>query len=234
MAGILVVDVGGNNVKVLHSGSKEKRKAPSGPAMTPTQMVEKVQALTTDWSFDRISVGCPGPVADNRLLIEPVNLGKGWVGFDFAEAFGKPTRVINDAAMQALGSYDGGKMLFLGLGTGLGACLVVDGIVLPLEVAHLPYRGKYSFEDCVGTRGLVRMKGSRWEKAVHDTVARLKAAMVADYVVLGGGNTKKLKKLPKASRRGSNDNAFAGGFRLWEQPPETAALQAGPIRAQAA
>lgn len=224
MSGILVVDVGGNNVKVRHSGSAEKRKAPSGPAMTPAQMVEKVQRLTADWTFERISVGCPAPVADDRLLIEPVNLGKGWVGFDFAAAFGKPTRVINDAAMQALGSYEGGKMLFLGLGTGLGACLVVDGIVLPLEVAHLPYRGKYSFEDCVGTRGLVRMKQARWEKAVHDTVARLKAALVADYVILGGGNTKKLKKLPRASRRGSNDNAFAGGFRLWAESPAPAAV----------
>lgn len=215
MAGILVVDIGGNNVKVRHSEVPDKRKASSGPAMTPAQMVAKVRALTPDWDYDCISVGCPGPVADNRLLIEPVNLGKGWLGFDFASAFGKPTRVINDAAMQALGSYDGGKMLFLGLGTGLGACMVVDGIVLPLEVAHLPYRGKFTFEDCVGTRGLVRMKPARWEKAVHDTVARLKAALVADYVVLGGGNAKKLKKLPKGSRRGDNDNAFIGGFRLW-------------------
>ena len=222
MSGILVVDVGGNNVKIRHSGSAEKRKAPSGPAMTPSEMVEKVCKLAADWSFDRISVGCPGPVANDRLLIEPVNLGKGWVDFDFAAAFGKPTRVINDAAMQALGSYEGGKMLFLGLGTGLGACLVVDGIVLPLEVAHLPYRGKFTFEDCVGTRGLVRMKQARWEKAVHDTVSRLKAALVADYVILGGGNTKKLKKLPKASRRGSNDNAFAGGFRLWADAPAPA------------
>jgi polyphosphate glucokinase len=227
VSGILVVDIGGNNVKVLHSGAKEKRKSPSGPTLTPAQMVAKVRALTSDWSFDRISLGCPGPVSNDRLLIEPVNLGKGWVGFDFGKAFGKPTRVINDAAMQALGSYEGGKMLFLGLGTGLGACLVIDGIVLPLEVAHLPYRGKYTFEDCVGTRGLVRMKPARWEKAVHDTVARLKAALVADYVVLGGGNAKKLKKLPKASRRGSNDNAFVGGFRLWDvSPPAPAPAQA--------
>jgi polyphosphate glucokinase len=215
VAGILVVDIGGNNVKVRHSAFTDKRKASSGPAMTPAQMVDKVRALTHDWEFDRVSIGCPGPVANDRLLIEPVNLGKGWVGFDFAAAFDKPTRVINDAAMQALGSYEGGKMLFLGLGTGLGACMVIDGIVLPLEVAHLPYRGKFSFEDCVGTRGLVRMKAARWEKAVHDTVAKLKAALVADYVVLGGGNMKKLKKLPKDSKRGNNDNAFTGGFRLW-------------------
>lgn len=226
MTGILVVDIGGNNIKVRHSGSAEKRKSRSGPALTPPQMVEKVQALTADWSFGRISVGCPAPVAENRLLIEPVNLGRGWVGFDFAEAFGKPTRVINDAVMQALGSYEGGKMLFLGLGTGLGACLVVEGIALPLEVAHLPYRGKYTFEDCVGTRGLLRMKPARWEKAVHDTVARLRAALVADYVVLGGGNGKKLKKLPKDSRRGDNDNAFAGGFRLWERAPSADAVPA--------
>jgi polyphosphate glucokinase len=219
VAGILVVDVGGNNVKVRHSESAEKRKASSGPAMTPAQMVAKVRALTPDWEFDRVTVGLPGPVADNRLLIEPVNLGKGWLDFDFAAAFGRPTRVINDAAMQALGSHEGGKMLFLGLGTGLGACMVIDGIVIPLEVAHLPYRGKFTFEDCVGTRGLVRLKAGRWEKAVHDTVARLKAALVADYVVLGGGNAKKLKKLPKGSRRGSNDNAFVGGFRLWNEAP---------------
>lgn len=213
---ILVVDVGGNNIKVRHSAAPDRRKAPSGPTLTPVQLVEKLKALTADWPIERVSIGCPGPVKGNRLIVEPVNLGPGWVGFDFAAALGKPTLLINDAAMQALGSYDGGKMLFLGLGTGLGAALVVDGLVLPLEVAHLPYRGKFTFEDCVGTRGLLRLRPKRWEKAVHDVVARLKAALVADYVVLGGGNTKKLKALPAGSRAGHNDNAFVGGFRLWE------------------
>jgi polyphosphate glucokinase len=213
---ILVVDVGGNNVKVRHSAAAERRKVASGPTLTPGQMVEKVKAMTADWPVEQISVGCPGPVKHNRLVAEPVNLGPGWVGFDLEAAFGKPTKVINDAAMQALGSYAGDKMLFLGLGTGLGAALVVADLVLPLEVAHLPYRPKQTFEDCVGTRGLVRLGPKRWEKAVHDTVARLKAALVADYVVLGGGNTKKLKTLPPDCRAGDNENAFVGGFRLWQ------------------
>jgi polyphosphate glucokinase len=212
----LVVDVGGNNIKVMRSNSPEKRKTTSGAALTPEQMVDKVRALTSDWSYDRITVGCPGPIKHEQLLIEPVNLGPGWIGFDFGAAFGLPTRVVNDAAMQALGSYDGGKMLFLGLGTGLGAAMVVDGLVLPLEVAHLPYRRKLTFEDCVGTRGLERMKQRRWEKDVHDVVARLRAALVADYVVLGGGNTRRLRKLPAHCRRGHNDNAFVGGFRVWD------------------
>jgi len=212
----LVIDVGGNNIKVMRSGSPEKRKIPSGPTLTPELLVARVAELTSDWSFDRITVGCPGPVKDERLLIEPVNLGPGWVGFDFAQALPKPTRVVNDAAMQAIGSYEGGKMLFLGLGTGLGAAMVVEGLVLPLEVAHLPYRRKHTFEDCVGTRGLERMKHRSWEKAVHDVVGRLRAALVADYIVLGGGNTKRLKKLPSHCRRGDNDNAFTGGFRVWE------------------
>jgi polyphosphate glucokinase len=213
---ILVVDVGGNNVKVRHSDAPDRRKAPSGPALTPVQMVEKVKALTADWPIERISVGCPGPVKANRLTVEPVNLGPGWVGFDLEAAFGKPTKVINDAAMQALGSYAGDKMLFLGLGTGLGAAMVVDDLVLPLEVAHLPYKGKMTFEDYVGTRGLVRLGAKRWQKAVFDVVARLKAALVADYVVLGGGNAKKLKELPPDCRAGHNENAFVGGFRLWQ------------------
>jgi polyphosphate glucokinase len=212
----LVIDVGGNNIKLMCSGSPEKRKVASGPTLTPRVMVANVVELTRDWTFDRITVGCPGPVKDERLVIEPVNLGPGWVGFDFAASFEKPTRLINDAAMQAIGSYAGGKMLFLGLGTGLGAAMVVEGVVLPLEVAHLPYRRKLTFEDCVGTRGLERMKQRRWEKAVHDVVDRLRNALLADYVVLGGGNTKRLRKLPPHARRGDNDNAFIGGMRLWE------------------
>lgn len=214
--GILVVDVGGNNIKIKHSGSDERRKTPSGPTLTPSEMVAKVKDLARGWSFERITVGCPAPVKNQRLAIEPVNLGKGWAGFDFETAFGIPTRLVNDAAMQALGSYEGGKMLYLGLGTGLGAALVVDGMVLGLEVAHLPYRRGFTYEDCVGSRGLVRMGPKRWEKAVHDTVAKLRFGLVADYVVLGGGNTKRLKKLPAHCRPGSNENAFRGGFRLWE------------------
>jgi polyphosphate glucokinase len=216
MVETLVVDVGGNNIKLRHSGSPERRKTPSGPRLTPQALVAKVAALAEGWRYERITIGCPGPVKRERLVVEPVNLGKGWVGFDFGAAFDRPVRLVNDAAMQALGSYDGGKMLFLGLGTGLGAALVVESLVFPLEVAHLPYRGRFTFEDCVGTRGLMRMKPKRWEKAVLDTVARLKAALVADYVVLGGGNAKRLKALPPGCRRGDNDNAFTGGFRLWE------------------
>jgi polyphosphate glucokinase len=215
---ILVVDVGGNNIKVRHSEAPDRRKTPSGPALTPAELVTKVEALTSDWAVERITVGCPGPVKGNRLLIEPVNLGTGWAGFDLEAAFGKPTKVINDAAMQALGSYAGEKMLFLGLGTGLGAAMVVEDLVLPLEVAHLPYKGKLTFEDHVGTRGLVRLGQKRWQKAVFDVTARLMAALVADYVVLGGGNTKKLKELPPSCRAGHNENAFVGGFRLWQDP----------------
>jgi polyphosphate glucokinase len=216
MTQTLVVDVGGNNIKIKHSASTEKRKTPSGRKLTPDLLVAHIRALAADWSYERITIGCPGPVKGQRLMIEPVNLGTGWVGYDFAAALRMPVRLVNDAAMQALGSYEGGKMLFLGLGTGLGAALVVDSTVFPLEVAHLPYRGKFTFEDCVGARGLARMGPKRWEKAVHDTVARLKAALVADYVVLGGGNTKRLKALPADCRRGDNDNAFIGGLRIWE------------------
>ncbi|HET6468201.1 MAG TPA: ROK family protein [Geminicoccaceae bacterium] len=213
---VLVIDVGGNNIKLRCTGIDERRKTPSGRALTPEAMVEKVRELVADWHFDAITIGCPGPVRNDRITLEPVNLAAGWVGFDFQAAFGKPTRLINDAAMQALGSYEGGKMLFLGLGTGLGAALVVDDLVLPLEVAHLPYKKGTTFEDHVGNRGLVRLGPKRWEKAVHDVTARLEAALVADHVVLGGGNAKKLKKLPPGSRLGDNENAFKGGFRLWE------------------
>jgi polyphosphate glucokinase len=213
---ILVVDVGGNNIKVRCSGSDERRKTPSGRTLTAEMMVEKVRDLAADWHYDVLTIGCPGPVKNDRITLQPVNLGPGWVGFDFAAAFGKPTRLLNDAAMQALGSYEGGKMLFLGLGTGLGAALVVEHIVLPLEVAHLPYKKRGTFEDHVGTRGLVRLGPKRWERAVHDVTARLKAALVADYIVLGGGNAKKLAKLPADCRPGDNENAFKGGFRVWQ------------------
>jgi len=216
-AGVLVVDVGGNNIKLKHSDHDERRKAKSGPETTPDRLVEAVRELAGDWSYDRITLGCPGAVRDGRLVREPVNLGSGWLGFDFAAAFDRPIKLVNDAVMQAIGSHDGGKMLFLGLGTGLGAALVGDRVAVPLEVAHLPYKKAFTFEDCVGKRGLDRMGEKRWEKAVHDVVARLRDALVADYVILGGGNAKLLTKLPEHSRPGHNRNAFLGGVRIWQE-----------------
>ena len=214
---VLVVDVGGNNVKCWLSSTDERRKTPSGPKLTGTEMVDAVLELTQDWAYDLVSVGVPGPVAGDRLLRDPVNLGPGWAGIDFGLLFGRPTRVVNDAVMQALGSYDGGRMLFLGLGTGLGNTLVVDGVPIGMELGHLPYRGKRTFEDYVGQRGLVRLGKKRWRKYVYDVVERLKAATVADYVVLGGGNAKLVDPLPEGCRRGDNRNAFKGGLRLWEE-----------------
>jgi polyphosphate glucokinase len=215
--GILVVDIGGNNIKLKHDDADERRKVKSGSDLTPEAMVVAVRTLVTDWAYDRVTLGCPGAVRDGKLVLEPVNLGPGWIGFDFQAAFDRPVKLVNDAVMQAIGSYDGGKMLFLGLGTGLGAALVGDHVAVPLEVAHLPYKGKFTFEDCVGKRGLERMGAKRWEKAVHDVTAKLEAALVADYVVLGGGNTKLLKKLPDRSRPGHNRNAFSGGVRIWQE-----------------
>ena len=211
---VLVIDIGGNNVKLGCDGA-QIGKVSSGPDLVPAAMVEGVRGQLSLDRFDRISIGCPGPVRDGVLLVEPVNLGKGWVGFDFAAAFGLPTRLVNDAAMQALGSWESGKMLFLGLGTGLGAALVVDGLVLGLEVAHLPYRPKRTYEDCVATRGYRRLGRKRWEQAVLDVVDRLRRAMVADEVVLGGGNTKRLTVLPPFCRAGDNARALVGGMRLW-------------------
>lgn len=213
---ILVVDVGGNNVKLRLSDGEEIRRVPSGPHLRPGTMVERVRAATADWAFERVSVGVPGPVKNGRLVDEPANLGGGWLGFDLEHAFGVPTRVVNDAAMQALGSWEGGKMLFLGLGTGLGSALVVEGLVLSLELAHLPYRRKRTYEDWLGTRGLERLGKKRWRAAVVDVVAKLAAAMVADEVVLGGGNVRKLDTLPAGCRRGDNERAFLGGARLWD------------------
>jgi polyphosphate glucokinase len=213
---VLVIDVGGTNIKLLATGRKEPRKFPSGPAMTARQMVEAVREATRDWEYEAVSMGYPGPVVKGKPLLEPHNLGPGWVGFDFAAAFGRPAKLINDAALQALGSYEGGRMLFLGLGTGLGSALISERVVTPLELAHLPYRKGRTFEDYLGVRGLKRLGKRRWRRAVADVVARLKAAVVADYVVLGGGNARKLKELPPGARLGSNDNAFRGGFRLWE------------------
>ena len=213
---ILTVDIGGNNLKIKHNLHDERRKAPSGSTLTPQRAVELITELSGDWKIDRISIGVPGAIEDNRAILEPANLGRGWVGFDFGAALGVPTRVVNDALMQAIGSYEGGKMLFLGLGTGLGAALVMNQFALPLEFAHVPYRGKKTYEDLTGNRGYVGAGRKAWEAEVHEIVARLKMAMIADYVVLGGGNAKLLKKLPPCSRLGSNANAFAGGFRMWQ------------------
>jgi polyphosphate glucokinase len=212
---VLVVDVGGSHVKLLASGETERRRFESGPHLTPERMVAGVREAGEGWDWEVVTVGVPTPVRDGKVAAEPVNLGGGWVGFDFEDAFGKPTKLVNDAAMQALGSYDGGKMLFLGLGTGLGSALVDDGKVEPLELAHLPYR-KATFEDYVGERGLQEHGKKRWRKDVLDVIERLRAAVNADYVVLGGGNAKLLEDLPPYVRLGSNANAFVGGFRLWD------------------
>lgn len=214
---VLAIDIGGTHVKVLATGETEKREVESGPTLTPRRMVTAVKRLTRDWSYDVIAMGYPGPVLHDKPMLEPHNLAHGWVGFDFAKAFGKPVRILNDAAMQALGSYKGGRMLFLGLGTGLGTALIVDGVVEPLELAHLPYKKGRTFEDYVGLRGLERLGKAKWRKEVSDVVTRLSHALQADYVVIGGGNAKKLKKVPKGVELGSNANAFTGGFRMWEE-----------------
>ena len=213
---VLVVDVGGTHVKILASGQEARREFPSGPTLTAVRMVRGVKELAGDWTYDAVSIGYPGPVLHGRPVAEPHNLAPGWVGFDYAAAFGCPVKVINDAAMQALGSYQGGKMLFLGLGTGLGSTVILDGIVEPMELGHLPYQ-KGTYEDYVGLRGLDRLGKKKWRHYVADVVAALKAALQPDDVVLGGGNVKKLKELPAGCRPGDNANAFQGGFRLWEK-----------------
>ena len=213
---ILSIDIGGTHVKVLARGQHESRKATSGPTMTPRRMVAAVKKLTSDWSYDVVSMGYPGPVVHLRPIAEPKNLGRGWVGFDFRKAFAKPVRIVNDAAMQALGSYQGGRMLFLGLGTGLGSAMIVDGILEPMEIAHLPYKKGKTYEDFVGLRGLERLGKKHWRRAVADVVAQLTQALEADYVVLGGGNAKLIDKPPKGARLGDNANAFRGGFLLWK------------------
>ena len=218
---VLVIDVGGQHVKILVTGQAVSRKFESGPKMTVQEMIEGVKRLASGCSFDVVSLGYPGQVLRSRPVAEPRNLAPGWVGFDFEKAFGCPVRIINDAAMQALGSYQGGRMLFLGLGTGLGSAMIVDGEVEPMELAHLPFR-KSTFEDYVGERGLKRLGAKRWRRRVAEVVETLSAALQATDVVIGGGNVKKLKHLPPNTRAGNNDNAFTGGFRLWEE--------GGPIR----
>jgi polyphosphate glucokinase len=215
---VLVIDVGGTHVKVLASGQKKPIVIDSGPRMTARKMAAAVTKGVAGWKYDAVSIGYPGPVVHGRPVAEPHNLGHGWVGFDFTRAFGRPVKIINDAAMQALGSYKSGRMLFLGLGTGLGSALIVDGLVEPLELAHLPYKHGRTYEDYVGQAGLQRVGKKKWRRHVMDVVQRLKAALQPDYVVLGGGNARLVKKLPPAVRLGKNDNAFHGGFRLWDEP----------------
>ena len=215
---VLVVDVGGTHVKLLATGQGEAVKRDSGPTLTAAQMVAAVRAATAGWRYDVVSVGYPGPVRAGQPAAEPHNLGPGWVDFDYERAFGTPVRVINDAAMQALGSYERGRMLFLGLGTGLGSALIVEAIVQPLELAHLPYRRGRTFEQYVGAAGLARRGPRRWRRRVTDVVERLTAALQVDEVVLGGGNARLLRRLPPGARLGANSNAFLGGFRLWEVP----------------
>jgi polyphosphate glucokinase len=213
---ILAIDLGGTHVKVLASDQTEPRKVDSGPSLTPSQLVEKVKGLTADWSYDTIAMGYPGLVKRNRIAAEPRNLGHGWVDFDFDQAFGLPVKLINDAAMQALGGYEGGRMLFLGLGTGLGSAMIVDGQIVPMELGHLPYRKGQTYEDYVGAAGLKRLGEEKWRKHVWAVVELFRAALEPDTVVVGGGNAARLTQLPPGVRLGQNANAFAGGFRLWQ------------------
>ncbi len=234
---VLAVDVGGTHVKILATGQKEAREFPSGPTLTARQMVAAVKKLAGDWNYDAVAIGYPGPVLRNRPVAEPHNLGPGWVAFDYAAAFGCPTKVVNDAAMQAVGGYKGGKMLFLGLGTGLGTTMIVEGIVEPMELGHLPYR-KATYEDYVGVRGLERLGKKKWRRHVADVVRHLRAALEPDDVVIGGGNAKKLGEAPPGCRLGDNANAFLGGFRLWQQAaqskrsPRTLLLETGSRKAR--
>lgn len=226
---VLVLDVGGTHVKLLATGRRTERRFDSGPSLTPKAMVAAVQGLTADWPHAGIALGYPGVVLNGRIASEPRNLGPGWVRFDFEKAFGCPVRVVNDAAMQALGSYEGGRLLFLGLGTGLGSAMVVEGLLEPMELAHLPYKKGRSYEDYVGIRGLRRLGKRRWRHHVGLVVERLRLALEPDDVVLGGGNAKRLGPLPKGVRLGDNANAFRGGFRLWSTATESHAGRATRI-----
>jgi hypothetical protein len=228
---VLVVDVGGNNVKLLVSGRRDVRKVPSGPRLTPSRMVAAIRWATDDWRYDAVAIGYPGQVRDGRIAAEPMNLGRGWIRYDFRRAFARPVKVVNDAVMQALGSHSGGRLLFLGLGTGLGAALVLDGRPHPLEIAHLSYRSGRTYEDFLGKRGLDRTGKKRWRGLVFEIVPRLQEAFQVDEVVLGGGNSKLLRRLPRGCRRGDNRNAFIGGFRLFRNAPRAGRP---PARAKAA
>jgi polyphosphate glucokinase len=215
-ASVLVIDIGGNNVKLLASGQTQVRKFPSGPQLTPKKMVAAIKRTVTDWEYEVVSIGYPGVVLRGKIQREPKNLAKGWIGFDFGKAFGCPVQLINDAAMQAIGSYEGGRMLFLGLGTGLGSSMIVDGVLEPMELAHLPYRNGKTFEDYVGARGLEKLGKKKWQQHVFRVIKALSDALEPEYVVLGGGNVKKMKELPPNARPGNNANAFKGGFRIWQ------------------
>ena len=218
---ILVVDVGGSHIKALATSQAAPRRMKSGPGMNAPAMVEGVKKMTSDWEYDVISLGYPGQVVHNRPAHEPANLGRGWTGFDYAGAFGRPTRVINDAAMQALGSYQGGRMLFVGVGTGLGSAMIVDGQLEPMELGHLPYKKKMTYEDFIGERGLLRLGRKLWREEVLSIIAAFRTALEPEYIVLGGGNAKLMKNLPPDVQLGSNQNAFVGGFRLWEDTTST-------------
>lgn len=220
MKRILVIDVGGTNIKVGTAERTEAVKIPSGKTMTAARMAAAVRKATQDWKYDAVSIGYPGAVKRGRPAHEPHNLSGGWMRLDYQKAFGAPVKIINDAAMQAFGAYDGGRMLFLGLGTGLGSAMVVDGVLIPLELAHLPYRRGRTYEDYVGTRGMVRLGRRKWTRHVHEVVELLKAGLQVDYVVLGGGQTKKLKALPPGVRISDNHCAIRGGVRLWEAPAD--------------
>lgn len=217
MRRVLAIDIGGTHVKCRVPQSEEKREFDSGHTMTPQEMAAGVRKVTEGWDFDCVTIGLPAPIVHNRPLHDPINLGPGWVDFDFDKDLGKPTKLLNDAAMQAVGSYEGGRMLFLGLGTGLGSCMIADHLILPMELAHLPYRKGKTFEECVGERARERMGKKRWRKHVARCVELLRAALLPDYVVIGGGNAANLKELADGVRLGDNANAFLGGFRLWEK-----------------
>ncbi|RCS53989.1 ROK family protein [Bremerella cremea] len=214
---ILSIDVGGSNVKFLLSNSEEKRKFASGPELTGQQMVDQVKQNTADWKFDAISIGIPAPVIHGKVIHDPHNLGSGWSGFDFSDAFGLPTKVVNDAAMQALGDYKGGRMLFLGLGTGLGSAMIVEGVLQPMELAHLPFKKGKTFEEYVGQQGRERLGKKRWRLEVIEAITMLTAALEPEYVVLGGGNAKLMDELPENVTVCANGNAFLGGFRMWDE-----------------
>jgi polyphosphate glucokinase len=232
---VLAIDIGGTNVKLLATGADERRKFASGPALTPDQMVRSVKELAAGWEYDVVSMGYPGRVVRGTILTEPRNLGPGWVGFDFEAAFGCPVKMMNDAAMQALGSYEGGLMLFLGLGTGVGSAIIADGVVVATELGHLPYKKK-TYEDYLGARGLRRLGKKKWRKTLEFGVSRLISAIHPDDVVLGGGNVRKLKEMPAGCRAGGNAFAFVGGFRMWEDEQDfgspAAAQQQLPLRTQ--
>jgi len=212
---VLVIDIGGTNIKFMATGHNSARRFPSGPSLTPREFVREIKRRTADWDYDRVSIGYPGVVRNNRVVLEPNNLGRGWVGFDFKSAFSRPVKVINDAAMQALGSYDRGLMLFVGLGTGLGSAIIADGVMVPMELGHLAYR-RGTYEGYIGLRGVKWLGKKKWRRHVINVVKRFVTAVRPDEVVVGGGHAKELGKLPKGCRLGDNANAFKGGFRLWE------------------